>query len=618
MENLSSFRELGLSEVTLQALAEKGFETPTEIQQLAIPRLLSSTCGLIGQANTGTGKTAAFGLPVLELLEKSKTTQALIIAPTRELCCQIADEMESLKGERDLRILPVYGGQSIDTQLQKLKKGAEIIVGTPGRLLDLLRREALKLGSLKFAVLDEADEMLDMGFVDDIRAILECANPDKRMLMFSATMPPEIMEIAETFMPGFELLKAGCAGEELPDATEQIYYELKREDKFAALCRLIDVDPNMSALVFCRTRGDVDELTEKLNFKGYRGEALHGDIAQAQRTRVINQFKEHRFKLLIATDVAARGIDVNDLSHVINYSLPLNAQIYIHRIGRTGRAGKKGVAVTFVTPAEKRRLELIKREAKASALQKAELPQPPEIVRGKKQQVLESLIDLMMKEQHIDYREFAGELLLQSKEPADMIAALLKLHFGNELLESSYAAIGAKRKRDRKSWEEESGDEFGVRLFIGVGKNDGFGAVKMLDLIWELSRIKKARVGKIDCYDNFSFVNLEHDDAASLIAAGRRHGIKIQQAQDTPQSRVSADRTPPESRRRSRNTEPSDRKFAGERTADRKPARERSAAPADRKPAKAPREKAPTPSLRDWVNGISGEVPIREKRRKKK
>ena len=318
MAELEKFRALGISEGVLDALRQKGFEEPSPIQELTIPLLLKGERDVIGQAQTGTGKTAAFGIPIIDTIRRGDgNPKALILAPTRELSIQIAEELNSLKGNSNLRIAPFYGGQFIGVQLKKLDEGIDIVIGTPGRIIDLMEREKLILDEIQFAVLDEADEMLDMGFVDDIKRILSAAPAEKRMLMFSATMPEEILAIAEQFMrPDYEIVRTKTETVST-DLTEQIYYEVRREHKLEVLSRIIDMEDDLYAMVFCKTRSDVDELTDALTARGYAVDALHGDIAQAQRTRVINNFKARKFRLLIATDVAARGIDVNDLTHVI-------------------------------------------------------------------------------------------------------------------------------------------------------------------------------------------------------------------------------------------------------------------------------------------------------------
>ena len=374
MEISQQFRELGISESILSALAAKGFTEPTPIQKLTIPLLLSGEKDMIGQAQTGTGKTAAFGIPIIETLHpgESGNPGALILTPTRELCIQVADELNSIEGESRLRIAPFYGGQYIGIQLGLLRGGVDVVVGTPGRIIDLIERGRLSLKELRFMVLDEADEMLDMGFIEDIEKILAETPAEKRTLMFSATMPREIREIAVKYMrPGYEIVRTAPAV--CDTLTKQIYYDVRRENKLDVLTRLIDLEGDMYAMVFCRTREDVDDLAEALIARGIPVDSIHGDIVQAQRTRVIANFKARKFNILIATDVAARGIDVSDLTHVINYSVPESLEPYIHRIGRTGRAGKTGVAITFVTPGERRRFAMIRKKITAP-IEKGSLP----------------------------------------------------------------------------------------------------------------------------------------------------------------------------------------------------------------------------------------------------
>lgn len=527
MTELANFRALGISELSLEALRRKGFEEPSPIQAKTIPLLISGEKDLIGQAQTGTGKTAAFGLPIIEVLKGgSKFPQALILAPTRELCLQIAEELNSLKGERHLEIAPFYGGQSIEIQLKALKRGVDIAVGTPGRVIDLIERKALNLDRISFAILDEADEMLNMGFVEDIEEILRHTPKEKRMLMFSATMPQPILKIAETFMrPDYEIVHTET--ERLAvDLTEQIYFEVRREDKLEALSRIIDMGSDLYAMIFCRTRNDVDELTEKLLARGYTVEALHGDIAQAQRTKVINRFKAKKFNLLIATDVAARGIDVNNLTHVINYSIPQGTEAYVHRIGRTGRAGKQGTAITFVTPAEFRQLTRIKREANTE-IRRETLPHPNDIVSAKRQRVAEKLAASVAGNEPDHYLSFAEELLTTVDHPAELVAALLHLKYKGELLESAYNDLSVG-KRERFSPDERGR----TRLFMGVGKRDGYGAADILELVFEKTRIRKNQIGRIDIFDDFSFLNVSFENAELIIDAFHGNGPRVQIAKD--------------------------------------------------------------------------------------
>ncbi|MBE6385867.1 MAG: DEAD/DEAH box helicase [Lentisphaerae bacterium] len=520
MNEIQDFRALGLSEEMLSALELKGFKSPSPIQALTIPKLLSGTKDLIGQAQTGTGKTAAFGIPIIENAEVNcKTPQALILAPTRELSMQIAEEINSFKGCRKLRIASFYGGQNIEVQLQLLRQGnVDIIIGTPGRIIDLYERGELDFSALKYAVLDEADEMLDMGFIEDIEKILSFTNPDKRMLMFSATMPPEVLSIAEQFMNEYEVIRTQMT-QLSTELTDQIYYQVRREDKFDALMRIIDTEEDLYALVFCRTKGDVDEVVEKLKQHHYPVEALHGDVAQSQRTKVITRFKGKHFPLLVATDVAARGIDVNDLTHVINYSIPQSPDIYIHRVGRTGRAGKEGKAITFVTPGEIRRIRHIQQTIR-NEIRKEELPDGRAVIELKKRRYVEKLAKFNCGEANEEYLLFARELLDQAYSAEELLAAILQNHFRDELLERKYRDFSGKKK-DRAFWENSSGAANEVKLLLGVGKLDGFGAVKVMNLFRDIAHLRKNRVGKIDCEDHRTFVYLDNEDAKQAIAAFR-------------------------------------------------------------------------------------------------
>ncbi len=610
MSYMEEFKALGLSDGTVEALAAKGFQTPTPIQVLAIPELLAGDCDLIGQAGTGTGKTAAFGLPIIEKLVPGREAPgALVLSPTRELAMQIADELNSLKGGKDLQIAAFYGGQNIAIQLQRLRNGVDVVIGTPGRVLDLIERGKLELGSLEFAVLDEGDEMLDMGFIEDIEAILARTGENRRMLMFSATMPAEITRIAERFMRNAKVLRAAAA-ESDEGHTDQIYYEVKREDKFEALLRILDTTDDLYAMVFCRTKADVDELTEHLRQRGRQVEALHGDIPQGQRTKIIGQFKSKYFRLLAATDVAARGIDVNDLTHVINYSIPQDAETYIHRIGRTGRAGKDGCAITFVTPGEKRKLAVIMRGIKAE-LRRETMPSGRVVVEAKKKGFAEEICGLIAAEKHADCADFAAELIERTGDAAAALAAMLKLHFNDELLESRYFSFSPEHepayRRDRSFWENAPTDENQTRLFIGVGKEDGFGAVKMLDLLWDYARIKKSRIGKIDCFDRFSFVNVGASDAETIMREfNRNRGPRVSPA-NAPDAETSAEPSREQQPKAERESAPAPRRTARKSpppaAAEQpvKPHRKEAVKSGDKAGTKAEKKQR----FREWVERIS-------------
>lgn len=506
MENLN-FKDLGLTEKTLKPLEKKGFEVPSPIQALTIPALLNGDKDIIGQAQTGTGKTAAFSLPILEKIEKSTGyIQAIILAPTRELAVQVAEEMNSFASGRKLKIVPVYGGQSIEQQKRTLNRGVDIVVGTPGRIIDLMNRQVLKLNNIDYFILDEADEMLNMGFLEDIEEILKHTNEDKRMLFFSATMPPEILKIAKSYMKEHEILTVKKK-ELTTNLTEQIYFEVKERDKFEALCRIIDIELDFYGIVFCRTKNDVNELVGKLQDRGYDAEGLHGDISQNHREVTLRRFKNKSLNILIATDVAARGIDVNDLSHVINYSIPQEAESYVHRIGRTGRAGKEGTAITFITPSEYRKLLHIQRVTKTE-IKKEQVPDIKDVILAKKTRLLDSVSNIIDNNENENYLELAKELLKNTNgTPEEIIASLLKHCYDEELEESSYIEI-----------ENPTLDKTGkTRLFIALGKKDKMTAKKLVELISRKTKVSEKKLKGVEVYENFSFITAPFVEAEMIV-----------------------------------------------------------------------------------------------------
>lgn len=351
------FNELNLSDNILNAIKNKGFEKPTDIQMEVIPLFLNDECNIVAQARTGSGKTASFAIPLIELVNEDSGIEAIILTPTRELAIQVADEIESLKGNKNLKIAKIYGGKAIYPQIKALKK-ANIVVGTPGRILDHINRGTLNLKSVKYFILDEADEMLNMGFVDDVERILNACNKEKRILLFSATMPKEILNLAKKYMGDYSFIKA-----KINANIEQSYVEVNECDRFKTLCKILK-DKEFYGLIFCKTKRDTKELANMLRDVGFKAEAIHGDLKQPRREKIIRLFKQKRIKILIATDVMSRGIDVNDLNCVINYHLPQNPELYMHRIGRTGRAGKRGRAISLINRREYRKLKYIERMTK--------------------------------------------------------------------------------------------------------------------------------------------------------------------------------------------------------------------------------------------------------------
>ena len=503
---MQRFEDYGLSQEVLNALEKKGFEEPSDIQKLVIPELLKERTHLIGQAQTGTGKTAAFGIPILETLEADKTVKALILAPTRELANQVADEIYSLKGKKDIKVLAVYGGASIENQIKKLKSGVDIVVGTPGRVMDLMRKKVLKVNNLDYFVLDEADEMLNMGFIEDIELILEETNDEKKMLFFSATIPKTIMSIAKKFMNDYKLLKV--KKEELTtDLTEQIYYEVKQEDKFEALCRVLDYTQNFYGIVFCRTKSEVDEVTNKLKARNYDAECIHGDITQGLRQKALDLFKKKILTILVATDVAARGIDVSNLTHVINYSIPQEAESYVHRIGRTGRAGHKGIAITFVTPREARTLSQIKRVTKTD-IKRETIPNVEEILNAKKEALIAYIDEIIKEEDYTSYEELADKLI-EGRDPKQVLSSLLRHFYEDEFLPENYSEIeDVKVKIDDKT-----------RLFIALGSKDGYNPGRLLDLLNKKAKTPGRKVKDIKIMDKYSFITVPLQEAEYIMRA---------------------------------------------------------------------------------------------------
>ncbi|MDQ1002944.1 ATP-dependent RNA helicase DeaD [Neobacillus niacini] len=421
---MTTFQEMGISEPIKRAITDMGFEEASPIQEKAIPIALSGK-DIIGQAQTGTGKTAAFAIPILEKVDTSKKfVQAIAIAPTRELAIQVSEEINRLAKYMGITSLPIYGGQSIDRQIKALKKGPHIITGTPGRLLDHIKRKTLKLDRISLVVLDEADEMLDMGFLEDIERILKETPEEKQTLLFSATMPKPIQNLAERFMNDPELVKMKAKEVTSPNV-KQIYYEVNERDKFEVLCRLLDVDNPELAVIFGRTKRRVDELSDALNKRGYLADGLHGDLNQRQRDVVMNKFREGNIDILVATDVAARGIDVSGVTHVYNFDIPQDPESYVHRIGRTGRAGKTGLAITFATPRETGQIQSIEKASKGN-IQRKSIPTVAEARESIQQTAVEKMIQLVEEEQYTQFKHAAGELLDQYDSIA-LVSVALKL-----------------------------------------------------------------------------------------------------------------------------------------------------------------------------------------------
>jgi len=503
---------MGLSQEIYQAIDELGFISPTPIQEKTIPAILNSGTDLIALAQTGTGKTAGFGLPIIQQIDSdSKTTQALILCPTRELCLQITSDFEKYsKYTKGLSVLAVYGGASIVPQLNGLKSGAQVVVGTPGRTLDLINRKALKINKIKWMVLDEADEMLNMGFKEELDSILAVTPAEKQTLLFSATMPQGVRQIANNYMNKPEELSVGKKNSGADNVQHQ-YYMVKASDRYAALKRLADINPNIYGIVFCRTRKETKEVADQLIQDGYNADALHGDLSQAQRDHVMNRFRMKHLQLLIATDVAARGLDVNDLTHVINYNMPDDPEIYIHRSGRTGRAGKSGISMTIIHSRESRKIKDIEHLVGKKFEQKM-VPGGREICEKR----LYALIDIMEKVEVDDSQinSFLPEILkkLEWLDRDELIKRFVSVEFNHYLeyyrnatdLNVSKDGVSVKEKEKKRS--AQGGFS---RFFINLGTKDSLGAANLIGIINEYTSTRDIEIGKIDILRKFSFFEVD-------------------------------------------------------------------------------------------------------------
>jgi ATP-dependent RNA helicase DeaD len=530
-QKMEKFKVLGLSDNVLEALAKKGWETPSEIQEKTIPLLLKGEKDIVGQAATGTGKTAAFGLPLIEQLDdNSKAVQALILVPTRELAMQVAEEVISFKGNKRLYVQPIYGGQSYNVQIAALRKGVQIVVGTPGRIRDHIEKGTLKLNTVTHVVLDEADEMLNMGFEEEVREILKSVPEKRRMLLFSATMPQQILKLAKTFMKDYDLVEV----EKKQNSTENIdqsYFEVRDSDRFLTLCRVIDTEPEFYGIVFCRTKMETDEIASKLLEMGYDSEAIHGDITQSQRELILKKFKMRKINILVATDVAARGIDVNDLTHVINFNLPQDPESYVHRIGRTGRAGKYGTAITIVSSRERRDLQFIERLTKTT-IRRETVPSIIDVVSTKTMKLKTEMQSMIDKGQHELYIDLAKELLEDNAEPEVVIAALMRYSLKDTLSEGSYREIGQVQANGAINSNI-------ARLFVARGHEDHMNAEQIAQFLASETGVDKNGINDIRVFDKFTFITVSPADADTILATfskvkGRNKPL-VTRAKEKPQ-----------------------------------------------------------------------------------
>ena len=510
---MNTFKDLNLGGDMLKAIEKKGFEKPTPIQELTIPRLLSENINIVARARTGTGKTAAFALPLIQKITQDQGfVQALVLVPTRELALQVGKEINSFVLKDFPRTLTVYGGASMGTQLYELKNGVEIVVGTPGRVQDHLERGSLDISKIKYFILDEADEMLNMGFVEDIENIFEKANKEAQILMFSATMPKPILKIASDFMGNYEVIEEEN-NEELPILQEQFFWMVSEKDKIEALSRLIDISEDFYALVFCQTKIDTDEVAKALEQRHYQVAALHGDIPQSIREKILLRFRDKHIKILVATDVAARGIDVEGLTHVVNYALPFDSAVYTHRIGRTGRAGKTGIAVSFVRPNEIKKMEYIKRATNFN-IKEEKIPSIKEVLENKRTRLLFSIVESLQKmlqsPPDSNFVAFTNKLL-EYGSAEDILSYILQLQYNTYLSPSQYKNIKPlhtekpKKDKAKKQWQEDM-----TPIFIAWGRKDGATKKKIADLLSRLLSIPSHFIDDIEVQNKFSLASVPH------------------------------------------------------------------------------------------------------------
>lgn len=535
---MATFSELGLNEQLLASIEELGFTQPTPIQEKAIPVLLSGTKDFVGLAQTGTGKTAAFGLPLLQLVDSAKKfPQALLICPTRELCMQIVNEIENFnKHTKGINLVAVYGGASISTQIRDIRRGVQIVVATPGRLIDLIERKAINLDEISYVVLDEADEMLNMGFKEDIETILQNTPKRESTWLFSATMPPEIRSVSKRYMKDPVEITVGKKNTANINVDHQ-YVVTSAQHRYEVLKRLIDLNPGMYGIIFTRTKLDAQEITEKLTREGYDIEALHGDLTQQQRNKVMDEFREKTLQLLIATDVAARGIDVQGITHVINYELPDDMEVYTHRSGRTGRAGRTGVCISIAHTREVRRIRDIERMVQVP-FHKLEVPSGKDVCRKQFFYFMDKLLSADIS--HGDYETYMPILAekfadVSKEEVLKRVAALefdrfLKYYENAEDLNVRERERGdtrierrgddrsGDRRRDTRGREYSGGGNM-TRLFVNLGTKDGFYKASFLQFILDMSDLSKDVLGRIDMKEMNSWIEVDKGAANKMIQA---------------------------------------------------------------------------------------------------
>jgi ATP-dependent RNA helicase DeaD len=508
---MTHFESLGLETSLLNAISDLGFETPTEVQEKAIPILLESETDLVALAQTGTGKTAAFGFPLIQKIQReSRTTQGLILSPTRELCMQITNELQLYsKYIKGLNVVAIYGGASITEQAKQVRKGAQIVVATPGRMKDMIGRGIVDISKIDYCILDEADEMLNMGFYEDIKDILSNTPAEKSTWLFSATMPPEVAAIAKKFMHQPKEITVGAKNAGV-DTVRHEYYIVGGRDRYAALKRLADANPDIFSVVFCRTKRDTQKVAEKLIEDGYNAGALHGDLSQNQRDMVMNAFRKSQLQLLVATDVAARGIDVEDVTHVINYQLPDEIEVYTHRSGRTGRAGKSGISMVILSRSELRKIKAIEKKLKQEFIQK-KIPTGMEICEIQLYHLASKIKNTRVSKEINNYLPAINDVL-QGLDREELIKKMVAVEFSRFYNYYSSAKDLNSESSTRSPQEQSRGYEGGgkdgsVRYFINVGEKDGYDWMSLKDFLRDTLELEKDDIQRVDVKESFSFFN---------------------------------------------------------------------------------------------------------------
>ena len=528
MEKIT-FKDLKLKETILRAIEDLGYEYPSQIQAEAIPLAIEGN-DIIGQAQTGTGKTAAFGCSLLNNIVKGDNIASIILTPTRELAIQIYEELNKLSKYEKINVLPIYGGDSIQKQIRELRRGVDVVVGTPGRVLDLINRKVLPLSHVQCLVLDEADEMLNMGFIDDIETILKEVPSDRQTLLFSATMPAAIQKLARNYLKNdYKIVNIKKVAMTVSKIT-QGFFEVNPRNKFEALCRVLDYDAPHSAIIFCKTKKGVDDLVEGLQAKSYVVEGMHGDMSQLHRMKTLKRFKEGSLSFLIATDVAARGIDVEGITHVINYDLPQDVESYVHRIGRTGRANREGTAYSFITPRENSMLRQIRTVTKGT-IDKMPIPTVAQILAAKAATRTQEIEKVLEENKFDKYTSIATELCTKFN-PTDVVAALMKMQFDKEMsFDYTNDTLDSPRATSTSTTSSYGGGRSNnsnsndVRLFFSIGKRDELTPKTLVKFITEKADINGKKVNRIDILESFSFVTVDSDISDKVLQACTGHKI---------------------------------------------------------------------------------------------